>query len=94
MALTDSGLHNEISNHVKQLIYQQKRCYFVLSQAWDNETILSPHEELNLRPSDLHSNALPLSTDSTVSEVYYEVQMTCILHTARISNVDSGMFFR
>ena len=32
--------------------------------------------------------------DSTVSEVYYEVQMTRILHTARISNVDSGMFFK
>ena len=93
MALTDSGLHNEISNHVKQLIYQE-RCFFVLSQAWDNETILSSHEELNLRPSDLHSNALPLSTDSTVSEVYYEVQMTRVLHTARISNVDSRMFFQ
>ena len=44
--------------------YQQKRCYFVLSQAWDNETILSSHEELNLRPLDLHSNALPLSTET------------------------------
>ena len=27
-----------------------------------------------------------------VSEVYYEVHMTCVLHTARISNVDSVMF--
>ena len=32
--------------------------------------------------------------DSMVSEVYYEVQMTHVLHTARISNVDSGMFFK
>ena len=40
-----------------------------------------------------HSDALPLShRDSMVSEVYYEVQMTCVLHTARISNVDSVMF--
>ena len=35
------------------------------------------------------SDALPLShRDSTVSEVYYEVHMTRILRTARISNVD------
>ena len=39
------------------------------------------------------SDALPLShRDSTVSEVYYEVDMTRVLHTARISNVDSVMF--
>ena len=29
-----------------------------------------------------------------MSEVYYEVQMTCALHTARISNVDSVMFMK
>ena len=39
------------------------------------------------------SCALPLShRDSTVSKVYYEVHMTHILHTARVSNVDSVMF--
>ena len=39
------------------------------------------------------SDALPLShKDSTMSEVYYEVYLTCILHTARISSVDSVMF--
>ena len=39
------------------------------------------------------SDALPLSQrDSTVSEVYFEVHMTRVLHTARISNVDSVMF--
>ena len=27
-----------------------------------------------------------------MSEVYYEVHMTCVLHTSRISNVDSVMF--
>ena len=64
--------------------------FFVLSRAWDKEKILSPHEESNLRPSDLRSDALPLS--HTVSEVYYEVHMTRVLHTARISNVDSVMF--
>ena len=48
------------------------------------------------RTSDLRipgSDALPLShRDSTVSEVYYKVYMTRVLHTARISNVDSVMF--
>ena len=48
------------------------------------------------RTSDLripHSDALPLShRDSTVSEAYYKVHMTRVLHTARISNVDSIMF--
>ena len=39
------------------------------------------------------SDALPLSNrDSTVSEVYYEVHMTRVLHTARISDVDSVMY--
>ena len=54
---------------------------------------MSPHEELNLRPSDLCSDALPLShKDSLLSEVYYEVLITHVLHTARIRNVDSVMF--
>ena len=48
------------------------------------------------RTSDLRIprfDALPLShKDSTVSEVYYEVHMTRVLHTARISNVDSVLF--
>ena len=51
----------------------------------------SPHEESNLRPSDF--DALPLChRDSTVCEVCYEVHMTRVLHTARISNVESVMF--
>ena len=41
----------------------------------------------------LSSDALPLShRDSAVSEVYYEVHMTRVLHTTRISNVNSIMF--
>ena len=48
------------------------------------------------RTSDLwilHTDALSLShRDSMVSEVYYEVHLTRVLHTARISNVDSVMF--
>ena len=48
------------------------------------------------RTSDLRiprSNALSVShRDSMVSEVYYEVHMTHVLHTTRINNVDSVMF--
>ena len=58
---------------------------FVLSRAWDKEKILSPHEESNLRPLD---SALRCST----TEPHYEVHITRVLHTARISNVDSVMF--
>ena len=48
------------------------------------------------RTSDLRSprsDALPLShRDSTVSEVYYEVHYTRVLHAARIRNIDSVIF--
>ena len=67
-----------------------RKFFYVLSRAWDKEKILSPHEESNLRPSGLRSSALP--RDSSVSEVYYEVHTTRVLHTAWISNVDSVMF--
>ena len=67
---------------------------FVLSRAWDREKILSPHEESNLRPSD---TALRCSTTEPQRlhgepEVNYEDRMTCVLHIARISNVDSVLF--
>ena len=39
------------------------------------------------------SDALPLShSDSTMNKVYREVHLTCVLHTARISNVDGVVF--
>ena len=48
------------------------------------------------RTSDLRvprTDDLPLSQrDSTVTEVYYEVHTTRVLHTARVSNVDSVIF--
>ena len=67
--------------------------FFLLVTSVGQRKILGPHEESNLRPSDLRSDALPLShKDSSVSGVYYEVLMTRVLHTARISNVDSVMF--
>ena len=67
--------------------------FFRLVTSVGYRKILSPHEESNLRPSDLCSDALPLShKDSLVSEVYYEVLITHVLHTARICNVDSIIF--
>ena len=66
---------------------------FCLVTSVGQRKILSPREESNLRSSDLRSDALPLShQDSSVNEVYYEVLMKRVLHTARISNVDSVMF--
>ena len=68
--------------------------FFRLVTSVGQKKILSPHEESNLKPSDLHSNALPLShKDSLVIRVYYEVLMTRVPHMARINNVDSVMFF-
>ena len=66
--------------------------FFVLSRAWDKENILSPHKESNLRPSDSTLRCSTIEQRLRVSEVYYEVHMTRVLHTARISNVDSVMF--
>ena len=69
--------------------------FFRLVTSVGQRKILSPHEESNLRPSDLRPDALPLShKESSVSGIYYEVLMTRVLHTARISNVDSVMFLR
>ena len=74
-------------------MYLEERCFFRLVTSVRQIKNSDPHEESNLRPSDLRSDALPLShRDSTVSEVYYEVHMTRVLHTARISNVDSVIF--
>ena len=70
-----------------------RKIFFVSSRVWDTEKFRVP---MRNRTSDLqtaHTNALPLShRDSTVSEVYYKVPTTCILHTAGISNIDSVMF--
>ena len=63
-------------------------CFRFVTIAGQRE-ILSCHEESNLRPLDLRSDAVPLShKDSSVSGVYYEVLMTCVLRTAYITKVD------
>ena len=67
--------------------------FLILSRVWDKEKIPSPHEESNVTPSESALCALPLShRDSTVSEVYYEVHSTRVLHAARIRNIDSVIF--
>ena len=71
----------------------KKDFFFVLLRVWERKNFWVP---VRNRTSDLRipcSEALPLGhRDSTVNEVYYEVQMTRVLHAAMISNVDSVMF--
>ena len=47
--------------------------------------------DLRIPRSDATLLILLIHTDSTVSEVYYEIHMTRVLHTARISHDDSVM---
>ena len=61
--------------------------FFVLSRAWDKEKILSPDKESNLRPSDLRSDALPLS-----NRLYGQRGLLRSSYTASIRNVDSVKF--
>ena len=55
---------------------------FVLSRAWDKEK--NSESPWGIEPQTFG--------DSTVSDFYYEVHMTRVLHTAGISNVDSVVF--
>ena len=70
--------------------------FFIFSRALDDEK----HSRILMRnrTSDLRiprSDALPLShRDSTMSEVYYEVPMTRVLYTARISDVNRVIFVK
>ena len=68
---------------------EMEKDVFRLVTSVGQRKILSPQKELNSRPSD---SALRCDLPSTASEGYYEVHMTRVLHTARISNVDSVMF--
>ena len=55
---------------------------FVFSRAWDKEK--NSESPWGIEPQTFG--------DSTVSDFYYEVHMTRVLHTAGISNVDGVMF--
>ena len=70
-----------------QQVYTERKMFFVLSRACDKEIILSPHEESALRcsttePRRLYGERGPLRSS----------YVTRVLHTARISDVDSVMF--
>ena len=66
------------------MLFTRERLYYNVERLMTyKKKILSPHEESNLRPSDLRSDALPLShNDSPVSGVYYEVLLFCQKHYA------------
>ena len=52
-------------------VLKLRKIFFRLVTSVGQRKILSPHEESNLRPSDLRSDVLPLShKDSSVSGIY------------------------
>ena len=70
-----------------------RKIFFIVSWAKEKKKVWDTNRN---QTSDIQfpcSDALPLShRDSMVSEVCYKVHMTCILHTARVSNVNGIMF--
>ena len=77
-------------NNLLQSLKKYERCFSSCHERGTKKKFLIP---IRNRTSDLRitrSDALPLShRDSMLSEVYYEVHMTRVLHTPRITNVDS-----
>ena len=70
--------------------FGERYIFFALSRAWDKEKIQSHYEESNLRPLD---SVLRCSNQwATETPLWARSIMTCILHTARIGNVESVMF--
>ena len=70
-----------------------RKIFFVLSRAWDKEK--NSESPRGIEPQTFGFAFQRFTTshrDSSVSEVYYEVHTTRVLHTAWISNVDSVMF--
>ena len=78
----------------KMEVLRYGKMFFVLSRVWDKEKILSPNEESNLRPTD----SAPRCSTTGPQRLYGEhgllrsQYMTRVLHTVRISNLDSVMF--
>ena len=67
--------------HLETMWFLEKDIFRLVTSVGQKKKILSPHEESNLRPSMLCHRA----TDSSVSEVYYEVHMTRVPHTRRMT---------
>ena len=84
-------LERKSSKHSFTWIEIREMVNFELPSCHERRTkkkILSHHEESNLRPLD---SALGCFTTEP-QRLYYEDHMTRVLHTARISNVDSVTF--
>ena len=76
----------ELGKEIKMVIWS---CH----ERGTKKTFWVPMRNRTLDQRIPRSDALPLShRDPTVSEVNYEVHMTRVLNTARISNVDGVMF--
>ena len=52
----------------------ERNMFFVLSQAWDKEKVLSPHQESNHRPSDF---VLQCSTSEPQRDMLYLCYSMC-----------------
>ena len=73
-------------------LFFYRNMFFVGSWAWEKKFWVLMRNRTS-DPQIPYFDALPPSHRvSTMSEVYYEVHITRVLHTARISNVDSVMF--
>ena len=85
----------QVNKHINPTVSQGDSKWFCCqTPIFFDELILS---QWRIKPQTFGFRApmlKPLSNcrDFTVSEVYHEVHMTRVLHTVRISNVDSVMF--
>ena len=68
--------------------------FFFLLWVWDKEKILSPYEELNLRPLDSTLWCSTTEPQGIYGEQgpFWSSYMTCILNTSGISSVNIMMF--
>ena len=71
-----------------------KRCFFILSQAWDKEKILSPCKESNLRPLVWCSNVPPLSQSIIRTEGKVQVHKSILLLLGTIVYLQECFFYQ
>ena len=71
-----------------------KRCFFILSQAWDKEKILSPCKESNLRPMVWCSNVPPLSQSIIQTEGKVQVHKSILLLLGTIVYLQECFFYQ
>ena len=71
-----------------------KRCFFILSQTWDKEKILSPCKESNLRPLVWCSNVPPLSQSIIQTEGKVQVHKSILLLLGTIAYLQECFFYQ